>query len=138
MTEPTTAPPAEKVWIERCERCHGFNVERAEQHWYDPNTYEDCDGYHQIDGAYCRDCDRDVYLDSEEVAPEDMPAELAERLREAEAHRRLEAAAPALLAACESALALIRSRFPVEHGSEEIGRAWGELEAAIAKSRGES
>ena len=41
------------------------------------------------------------------------------------------AAAPALLAACGKALALIRDHWPIEHGQRDVGEAWGALVAAI-------
>ena len=53
-----------------------------------------------------------------------------------EENAKLISAAPELLSACKQALDLIKNRFPEEHGCEDIGLAWGELEKAIAKAEG--
>jgi len=45
-------------------------------------------------------------------------------------------AAPALLAACHTALSLIKSYWVEEHGNPVVGLAWGEIERAIAKAEG--
>ena len=49
---------------------------------------------------------------------------------------RLIAASPDLLEACRLALQLIRDNWPVDHGCEQIGQAWGALETAIQKAGG--
>ena len=41
-----------------------------------------------------------------------------------------------LLNACESALDLIKSNWPQEHGNKEVGKTWGQLEDAINKAKG--
>jgi hypothetical protein len=40
----------------------------------------------------------------------------------------------ALCNAAVLALALIKDNWPLEHGSEQVGRAWGALENALAKA----
>jgi hypothetical protein len=40
-----------------------------------------------------------------------------------------------LLAACEKALAFIKSKYPREHGQPDVGEAWGALERAIEKAK---
>ena len=57
-------------------------------------------------------------------------------IRGEEADAKLIAASPTLLDACEAALAVFKSRFPVEHGTEEIGMAWFKLETAIKRAEG--
>ncbi len=42
-----------------------------------------------------------------------------------------------LLSACQRALALIKDHWPYDHGQEDVGLAWGELEQAIAKCEAE-
>lgn len=56
---------------------------------------------------------------------------------EAIANAALIAAAPELLEAAQRALFLIKDTWIVEHGNEQVGEAWGALERAIAKARGE-
>jgi hypothetical protein len=46
------------------------------------------------------------------------------------------AAAPDLLAAAQLALQLIRDTWIEEHGSEQVGRAWGALHDAIEAATG--
>jgi hypothetical protein len=57
-------------------------------------------------------------------------------LATAEANARLIAAAPDLLAAAQLALQLIRDTWIEEHGSEQVGRAWGALHDAIEAATG--
>jgi hypothetical protein len=54
---------------------------------------------------------------------------------ETAANALLIAAAPDLLAAAQLALALIRDHWIEDHGSEQVGRAWGALHDAINKAR---
>ncbi len=55
---------------------------------------------------------------------------------EDKANMLLLAAAPDLLAACEASIVLIKNTWPMEHGNPEVGKAWGLVEAAIYKARG--
>lgn len=55
---------------------------------------------------------------------------------EARANAQLIAASPELLKACKKTLKMIKGRFPLEHGRDDIGEAWGALENAIAKAEG--
>lgn len=57
-------------------------------------------------------------------------------LAEHEAGCRANAAAPELLAACRTALSLIKAYWVEEHGNPVVGLAWGEIERAIAKAEG--
>lgn len=47
------------------------------------------------------------------------------------------AAAPLAEVACELALQLIKDNWPEEHGSEQVGMAWGALEAFLKAAKGE-
>lgn len=53
-----------------------------------------------------------------------------------DANAALIAAAPELLAACRTALSLIKAYWVEEHGNPVVGLAWGEIERAIAKAEG--
>lgn len=55
-------------------------------------------------------------------------------LRETVENARLKAAAPDLLVAARIALQLIRDTWIEDHGSEQVGDAWGALESAIKKA----
>ncbi len=43
----------------------------------------------------------------------------------------------ALTEAAELSLAMIKDRFLVEHGMEDVGRAWGACERALKLAKGE-
>ena len=47
-------------------------------------------------------------------------------------------AVPELLHACELALALVKDTWIADHGSEQVGIAWGALHTAILKATGKA
>jgi hypothetical protein len=87
-----------------------------------------------IAGSYCegnRNLHACIY--ASDTVP-DTPGSHDSGWSEAWANARLMAAAPELLNACKSALAVFKKQFPLEHGNPEIGVAWRTLEGAIFRA----